>query len=154
MTGAAMMTASISMMTAAHDVAVGTIVLTMDGAIPVEFLTPGDRIITRNGAQTLRGAKARTVADCTMIRVCGDEMDDGQADVMLTPDQPILIRDWRARAITGNTQAMIAAGRLVDGAYMRRETVVAQRVVRLEFDAPVVIYAGNLELVVPAAIAA
>ena len=32
----------------------GTIVMTMDGALPVEYLAPGDRIVTRNGARVLR----------------------------------------------------------------------------------------------------
>lgn len=32
----------------------GTIVLTMDGALPVEYLSAGDRIITRAGASVLR----------------------------------------------------------------------------------------------------
>ncbi len=135
---------------AALEMAVGTCVLTLDGAIPVEFLNPGDRILTRTGARTLRATQARTVADCAMIRV----QDLRTADMMLTADQPILIRDWRARALTGQDHAMIPAGRLVDGKTMRRETVAAQRVVRLEFDAPVVIYAGHLELAVPAALAA
>ncbi|MEX5729306.1 putative cupin superfamily protein [Rhodovulum iodosum] len=38
----------------ARDLAIGTIVLTMDGALPVEFLSPGDRIVTRAGARVLR----------------------------------------------------------------------------------------------------
>lgn len=33
----------------------GTIIYTMDGALPVEYLVPGDRIITRSGAQLLTG---------------------------------------------------------------------------------------------------
>lgn len=33
----------------------GTIIFTMEGALPVEFLTPGDRIITRAGMRVLRG---------------------------------------------------------------------------------------------------
>lgn len=32
----------------------GTIILTLDGAIPIEFLSPGDRVITRAGARVLR----------------------------------------------------------------------------------------------------
>ena len=31
----------------------GTMVRTLDGLIPVEFLTPGDRIVTRAGARRL-----------------------------------------------------------------------------------------------------
>lgn len=32
----------------------GTIIYTLDGALPVEYLEPGDRIITRAGARILR----------------------------------------------------------------------------------------------------
>lgn len=34
--------------------AMGTIVMTKDGALPVEYLTPGDSIITRAGLRVLR----------------------------------------------------------------------------------------------------
>lgn len=33
----------------------GTLVFTADGEIPVEYLEPGDRIVTRAGMRTLRG---------------------------------------------------------------------------------------------------
>lgn len=33
---------------------VGTVVLTLDGALPVEFLSAGDRIVTRAGVRVLR----------------------------------------------------------------------------------------------------
>jgi len=33
----------------------GTEVLTADGALPIEFLSPGDRVITRSGMKVLRG---------------------------------------------------------------------------------------------------
>ncbi len=32
----------------------GTIIFTMEGALPIEFLCPGDRIITRAGMRVLR----------------------------------------------------------------------------------------------------
>lgn len=37
---------------------VGTIIYTSDGALPVEFLNEGDRIVTRAGMRVLRGIKA------------------------------------------------------------------------------------------------
>ncbi len=33
----------------------GTIIYTTEGALPVEFLIPGDRVITRAGARVLQG---------------------------------------------------------------------------------------------------
>ncbi len=35
-------------------IAVGTIIYTLDGTLPVEYLAPGDRIITRAGMRVLR----------------------------------------------------------------------------------------------------
>ncbi len=40
----------------------GTRVLTLDGELPVQFLCPGDRIITRSGARVLRGVEMRIEA--------------------------------------------------------------------------------------------
>lgn len=40
----------------------GTLVLTLDGEVPVQFLCPGDRIITRSGARVLRGVEMRIEA--------------------------------------------------------------------------------------------
>lgn len=37
---------------------VGTIIYTLDGALPVEHLIPGDRVITRAGARELRAVAA------------------------------------------------------------------------------------------------
>ncbi len=36
----------------------GTIIYTMDGALPIEYLALGDRIITRSGMQLLTGIEA------------------------------------------------------------------------------------------------
>ncbi len=33
---------------------VGTVILTLEGALPVEYLEPGDRIVTRAGARVLK----------------------------------------------------------------------------------------------------
>lgn len=129
------------------EVPAGTLVMTLDGAIPVEYLNPGDRIVTRTGARALRRVSARTVSQCDMIRVRSDQHPTRPtADLLLSPDQHILVRDWRARALTGMDQAMISADKLVDGEFIQRETVAAQNLVMLEFDAPVIFYAGSLEL--------
>jgi hypothetical protein len=134
----------------ASDVAAGTLVLTLDGAIPVEYLNAGDRIITRTGAQTLLGTRTRVVADCPMIRI-SNPAGSPHADLLLPPDQAILVHNWQSRSLTGNTQATIAAHSLVDDEFIRHETVAAQCVVRLEFSTAVVVYAGHLQLALPAA---
>jgi hypothetical protein len=49
---------------------------------------------------------------------------------------------------------MITAARLVDGAYIRAETLPQVRFFTLCFDQDVVIYAGGLELACPALVPA
>jgi Hint domain len=130
-------------------VAAGTRIMTMDGEIPVEFLMPGDRIITRDsGVATLRAIAVTVVADAPMIRVTADSLGSGRPgeDVLLAPGQCILLRDWRAKALYGQAQAMVPVSRLVDGQYVSHCTAATARVFALQFDRAHVIYAEGLEL--------
>ncbi|GLS87366.1 hypothetical protein GCM10010873_23400 [Cypionkella aquatica] len=136
-----------------HGLAAGTEVLTLDGFLPVEYLTPGDRVICRTGALKLKAIEVTLVQNLRVVRILQDVLGvDCPARVMtVTPDQPILIRDWRARALAGSAVALIAAERLVDGAYIRVEQIAELRMFTLRFDEDVVIYAGGLELACTAA---
>jgi hypothetical protein len=131
-----------------HAVILGTPILTLDGALPVEFLTPGDRILTRAGSRKLRCVEVTVVRHARVIRIAHDTLgvDRPDCDVVVTPDQPILIRDWRAKALCGTPTALVAAARLVDGDYIRAETLPEARFYTLRFDEDAVIYAGGLEL--------
>ncbi len=132
----------------------GTMVLTLAGALPVEHLTAGDRIITRDGARPLKAIHARIEATAQMICISASAIgvEQPEDDMLVTPDSQILIRDWRAKALKGCDQAVMAAANLVDGEYIRHETTVAQRIFSLEFDTAVVIYASGVELAIsPAA---
>jgi Hint domain len=140
-----------------HGMAMGTQVLTMDGALPVEFLTPGDRIVTRMGSRKLTSIEVTIVENARVIRLAADTLgvDRPMEEICVSPDQPILVRDWRAKAMAGTATAMIAAARLVDGEYIRMETVAEMRFYTLRFAEDVVIYAGGLELsCTPAKVAA
>ncbi|MDB5665307.1 Hint domain-containing protein [Cypionkella sp.] len=131
-----------------HGLAIGTQVMTLEGAFPVEYLSPGDRVITRTGARKLLAIEMTLVQNARVVRISQDVLGVGRpADVItVTPDQPILIRDWRAKALTGDATALIAASRLVDGEYIRAEVAPELRLFTLRFDEDVVIYAGDLEL--------
>ncbi|MBT9247346.1 Hint domain-containing protein [Gemmobacter fulvus] len=125
----------------------GTTVLTLAGAIPVEYLTPGDRIVTRDGARALRDVQV-VAAPARMVRVSASAIgvDQPEDDMIITAETRILIRDWRARALKGCDQAVLTAAKLVDGEYIRHEATAGQTMYCLHFDTPVVIYAGGLEL--------
>lgn len=129
-------------------VAAGSVVMTLDGALPIEHLTPGDRIITRDGLRVLRGLNVRVARNSTTIRIGASTLgpDRPQDDVIVAPDQKVLVRDWRAKAMFGTERAMVEAERLVDGEFIRAEAVAELRLFTLEFDAPVVIYVNDLEL--------
>ncbi|GGH26245.1 Hint domain-containing protein [Cribrihabitans marinus] len=129
----------------------GTQVLTQAGETPVERIRPGQRIITRDAGLVSVMHCRHHVRQCHAVRIAAGSLGDlrPEHDLILPAGQPVLIRDWRARAMFGRDRALVPAGALVDGEYVLdlglREIAVAE----LRFDAPHVIYAGGLELSVP-----
>jgi len=131
-------------------VPMGTEILTMDGVLPVEFLEVGDRIITRSsGALRLRGiVRQKTPADLRLVHITPDALG-GKPDceTLLPPQQRILIRDWRAKALWGAEQARVAAARLIDGEFIKWSDKRPAALFSLHFARAEVIYANGLELV-------
>jgi len=127
----------------------GTTVFALDGSLPAEALFPGDRIITRDGgARTLRAVLCHRLPEgAPLIQITRDALG-GKPDqtLLLPPDQPILIRDWRARALFGARTALVPVRRLVDGQMIRAVRSTGLSLLALQFDRPHVIYAGGLEL--------
>ncbi len=132
--------------------AAGTIVLTSDGEIPVEYLSPGDKIITRNAGMVTLTAVKRQNARVASVAIAAGSLGDTrpETNVILPAAQHVLVRDWRAKALAGATQAVLPAGCLVDGEYITDLGERRMSLVQLGFDAPHVIYADGLELSVPA----
>jgi hypothetical protein len=130
-------------------IAAGTTVLTLDGALPVEHLYPGDKIITRHGARALSAIDRVTLPAGTPIVAITKHALGGrpERDLWLPATQPILIRDWRAQALYGQKQICIAVGQLADGEFLRHETLdEAATGFALNFGRPEVFYADGLEL--------
>lgn len=129
--------------------AAGTTVLTLMGAVPVEYLAPGDRVITRAGARTLRAVGIAVVKGARVIRISEGVLakDRPEADILVSPAQPILIRDWRAKALAGAPQTVVAAEKLSDGEYVRAEVRDEVWMITLGFDQAETIYANGLELI-------
>lgn len=141
---------------AASGIALGTQILTLDGLMPVEFLAPGDRIITRSGASRLVSLSIHDRRNVQAVRITASTLGHGEPveDVLLGPGQSVLIRDWRARALYAADQAAIPASRLVDEEFIRLELHRSLRLFTLRFAADEVIYAGGIELVCAASVAA
>lgn len=130
----------------------GTMVRTLEGVLPVEYLTPGDRIVTRAGARRLTSISVVTRKHVELIRIRASTIghDRPDQDLLLSPGQPVVIRDWRAQALYGVPAAAIPAARLADGEFVCLEHHYNVRLFTLTFDDEEVIYAEGLELACPA----
>lgn len=126
----------------------GTTVMTLTGEMPVEYLSVGDRIITRSGARAIRAIRSTVLPTAKLICISASALgiEQPEEDMHVAPNQGIHIRDWRAKALKGVAQAVISAKDLADGEYIRMETVVGACLYSLEFDIPEVIYANGVEV--------
>ncbi len=128
----------------------GAPVTTLDGELPVEFLHAGDRIVTPDrGMVRLRALTARPVYRNDLVRVSPRALNPaaGDPDYWIAAEQPLLLCDWRARAMFGRTRLLVPAARLLDGAYLRRETCGGQTMLfQLHFDEKHLIRAGGLDM--------
>lgn len=128
-------------------IAAGTVVLTLDGALPVDFIEPGDRIITREGMRVVREVTVRRYSGpATRVAAGALGHDRPEQDLLLPAETQVLVRDWRAQALFGAAQAVVPVERLSDGEFIAPATVLSLRLYDLRFDTPQVVYAEGLEL--------
>ena len=131
----------------------GTRIMTRDGEIPIEHLTAGDRLITRDcGIAVLLHVTSRpAVVQPILIRASTLGYTRPNRDMLVTPDTLIHLCDWRAQVMFGAPTVNIAARRLVDGEFM---TVLPPRLIHvyaIALPADHIIYADGVELVAAAA---
>ena len=125
----------------------GAEVLTIEGLMPVEFLEPGDRIVTRGGVRRLAELQRGSYSGRACVVMGGSlgHMLPGR-DTMLTPRTRVLVRDWRAQVMFNCEIALVAVEALVDELFVKEVTVRDMPLFTLVFEAPQVIYAGGMEL--------
>lgn len=126
----------------------GTILLTQDGEMPVEFISAGDKIITRDAGFVKVLDVTRMVQTVRAISFAAGSLGDTRPDqdLILPESQPVLIRDWRAEAMFGTRQALVRADALVDGEFIRDLGARKMELFQLQFDSSHILYAGGLEL--------
>lgn len=134
-----------------HALPSGSRVLTARGEVLAETITTEDRVITRDfGLMPVRDViRTQSSKGAAMTLIPAGSM--GQArperDLLLPPDQPIALRDWRARTIFGAKEARVAIARLEDGRVVRRAPANGAALWSIILDRPCVIYVDGLELV-------
>lgn len=136
--------------------AAGTEILTLDGTLPIEFLNPGDRVITRDsGTAVLRHMRGFTTF-VPAVSIRPGSLGHMRPDrvLHLPATQEILLRDWRAETLFGARQALVPVSRLVDGNFIRALGLQRMTLIELSFDAPHILYADGLELAAAAPVAA
>lgn len=120
----------------------------MDGELPVEFLSPGDRIITRDSGVAELAYIHAIKTHCEMIAVMGGSLGHNKPedDTAIPASQGVLLRDWRAAALRGARQAVVPARELTDGEFIRSLGTRSVMLYVLEFDAPHILYVDGMEL--------
>lgn len=125
----------------------GTVLATRDGYLPVDFLEPGDRVVTRTGMAIVRAVRVHRYSGAA-VRIAASALghDRPEQDLTLPADMHVLVRDWRATALYGSAQAMVPLSRLVDGEFIALTEVKSLRLYEILFDRPQVVYAEGVEL--------
>ena len=131
----------------------GSIIFTAEGEIPVEYLSPGDKVVTRDsGMVTLLDTFIHSIsAQAVAIKAGSLGHTRPDHNVIIPAEQNILLRDWRAQSMFGKAQTIVQAGDLIDGEFITDLGARDLHLVHLTFDRQHVIYADGLEISVPLA---
>jgi hypothetical protein len=126
----------------------GTLILTPSGEVPVDWLTPGDIVMTRDdGPQPLRWVGSRQVAArgaFAPIRIREGTFGPHQ-ELWVSPEHRILIRDGLADLLFGESEVLVAAKHLVNDRSVRRVEGGAVEYCHLMFDRHQVVVSEGLE---------
>ncbi|MBW4708511.1 Hint domain-containing protein [Roseobacter sp. YSTF-M11] len=126
----------------------GASIPTLNGNCAVEDLCPGTHVITRNaGAIPIERIETRSVVTQAVYVIAGSlGHDRPDRDSLLSGAQRVLVRDWRAKAFLGQTQALVPAQALIDGEFIEDVGQRALTLFRIFCGAPRILYADGMEL--------
>lgn len=127
--------------------AAGTLISTVDGAVPVERLRPGDRVMTADhglsrvawtGQRRVRG---RGAAAPVVIRA--GALGNAR-DLVVSQQHRMLVGGWRAELLYGATEVLVAAIHLVNDDTIRIKPCNAVTYVHIMFDRHEIIFAEGI----------
>ena len=124
----------------ATGIAAGTVVLTAKGALPVDYLEPGDRVVTRSGMRPLRTITARRYSG-PAVEIAAGALGEGRPEqaLILPAGVPVLVRGPERSRV-------VAVADLIEDDRIAAAEVVSLRLYDLRFDRPEIVYAEGLEI--------
>jgi hypothetical protein len=127
----------------------GTSIMTLDGEMPIEHLSVGDRVITRDSGMSVVTNISVKKAQLQPIRIKAGSLGHTRPDrdMLVTAGAKLHIRDWRAEALFGTASASVPAERLIDGEFLATAGVREMSVYHIQFDREHIIYADGIEMI-------
>ena len=124
----------------------GSIIFTAESEIPVKYLLPGNKFVTRNsGMVTMLDTFAHHTSTAAVAIKAGSlrhtRLDH---DVIIPAIQHILVRHWRQQSMFVKAQTVVEAGDLIDGEFITDLGTRDLQLAHLTFDRQHVIYADGL----------
>lgn len=126
----------------------GAMLLTLDGEIPVDYLSVGDTLITRDtGISKVRHIQ-RVDRQVQIVSFTTGSLGDTRpvTRTLIPADQMVLIRDWRVRAFFESGRALVAARALVDDEFITIIGAADMTLYQIFCDGPHILYSNGLEL--------
>lgn len=126
----------------------GSKIFTLDGELPVEHLCSGDRVITRDTGMAVLMAIQAIQIECNMVSIAKGALGQNSpaTEIVLPAKQHVLLRNWRAVALTGKKQALVPAGSLVNIEHIRPLGPKPARLFNLIFGQPHIVYVDGVEM--------
>lgn len=125
----------------------GTMIATVDGAVAVEAITPGDMVLTKdNGPQPVRWAGRRKVAAVgalAPIRIAPNTFGR-HGKLLVSPQHRVLVQDALAELLFGHSEVLVAAKDLVNDHSVRPLEGGVVEYVHILFDEHQVIFSEGL----------
>ncbi|MBT0956370.1 Hint domain-containing protein [Alphaproteobacteria bacterium KMM 3653] len=129
-------------------IAAGSVVLTAKGETLVEDIRPGDRVISRDRGMVHVTEVREIELSRPAIRVKAGALGEGipGTDMVLGCDQPVLVRDWRAKAMFRKDRCVVPASALSDGEFVVTEENGTNKVYQIFCAEPHILYVNGVEL--------
>lgn len=124
-------------------------VVTTRGLCCVQDLRQGDRLVTRaQGVVSIDRIERQSLVS-RAVYVLSGSLGHFQTDrdSLLPAGQPVLVRDWRARALGHRHEVIATAERLVDGEFIRDLGYLPMTLFQVFCTTPQILYADGMELV-------